>query len=131
MTPYPLLGSLIACLWSAAEYLLEKLGFSFKIEAREKFYHRHLIDILLRHICSCPTLKAGCYHKNTPLQGLATWWLTCLPGRGSHPLDYTTLPGRTINRPLSSFFLISLFQFFCRTQKVQLFLLLPFFLLCI
>jgi hypothetical protein len=41
----------------------------------------------------CPTLKAGCCH--TSLQGLATRWLANLPGRGSHPLDYTTLPGRT------------------------------------
>jgi len=38
------------------------------------------------------------------LQGLATRWLACLPGRGSHPLDYTTLPGRTIN--LSPFVLL-------------------------
>src|SRR3990170_755296 len=29
------------------------------------------------------------------LQGLATRWLANLPGRDSHPLDYTTLPGRT------------------------------------
>jgi hypothetical protein len=29
------------------------------------------------------------------LQGLATRWLAYLPGRDSHPLDYTTLPGRT------------------------------------
>ncbi|MFZ3207615.1 MAG: hypothetical protein WA140_02130, partial [Geobacteraceae bacterium] len=31
------------------------------------------------------------------LQGLATRWLACLPGRDSHPLNYTTLPGRTLN----------------------------------
>jgi hypothetical protein len=32
------------------------------------------------------------------LQGLATRWLACLPGRDSHPLNYATLPGRTIFR---------------------------------
>src|SRR3972149_6383310 len=30
-------------------------------------------------------------------QGLATRWMAILPGRDSHPLNYTTLPGRTIN----------------------------------
>jgi len=30
------------------------------------------------------------------LQGLATRWLASLPGRASHPLDYATLPGRTL-----------------------------------
>jgi len=30
------------------------------------------------------------------LQGLATRWLAYLPGRDSHPLDYATLPGRTV-----------------------------------
>ena len=30
------------------------------------------------------------------LQGLATRRLAYLPGRDSHPLDYATLPGRTI-----------------------------------
>src|SRR3972149_1120977 len=33
----------------------------------------------------------------TCLQRLATRWLANLPGRDLHPLDYTTLPGRTIN----------------------------------
>jgi len=30
------------------------------------------------------------------LQRLATRWLAYLPGRDSHPLDDTTLPGRTV-----------------------------------
>ena len=30
------------------------------------------------------------------LQGLATRWLACLPGRDPLPLDYATLPGRTV-----------------------------------
>ena len=29
------------------------------------------------------------------IQGLATRWLASLPGRASHPLECTTLPGRT------------------------------------
>src|SRR3972149_7043111 len=33
----------------------------------------------------------------TCLQRLATRWLANLPGWDLHPLDYTTLPGRTIN----------------------------------
>ena len=32
------------------------------------------------------------------IQGLATRWLASLPGRASHPLECTTLPGRTSNR---------------------------------
>lgn len=41
----------------------------------------------------CPTLKDLCYHIAS--QRLPTRWSACLPGRASHPLDYTTLPGRT------------------------------------
>ncbi|MDA3896123.1 MAG: hypothetical protein PF482_08250, partial [Desulfobacteraceae bacterium] len=29
------------------------------------------------------------------IQGLATRWIAILPGRDSHPLKCTTLPGRT------------------------------------
>ena len=35
------------------------------------------------------------------LQGLATRWLANLPGRAFHPLNYTTLPGRTFTLPLN------------------------------
>ncbi|EFK10695.1 conserved hypothetical protein [delta proteobacterium NaphS2] len=31
------------------------------------------------------------------IQGLATRWLVSLPGRGSHPLKYATMPGRTFD----------------------------------
>jgi len=33
------------------------------------------------------------------LQGLATRWLASLPGRALLPLDYATLPGRTLRIP--------------------------------
>ena len=42
----------------------------------------------------------------TDLQGLATRWLANLPGRDSHPLNYTTLPGRTLNNVPSAAFII-------------------------
>jgi hypothetical protein len=37
------------------------------------------------------------------LQRLATRWLANLPGRASHPLDHTTLPGRTFTLTLFVF----------------------------
>jgi hypothetical protein len=39
------------------------------------------------------------------LQGLATRRLASLPGRDSHPIDYATLPGRTVDLTPKVFFL--------------------------